>query len=107
MMRSAAKLSYQQAQGVFDAQSVAGSDNSPKDIPEREGLDDILGALWQAYQLMAQARDARAPLIIDKPERRIDMNEQGAITRIYIPPRLEAHRLIEMMIAAMSARQTT
>jgi ribonuclease R len=29
------------------------------------------------------------------------MNEQGAITRIYIPPRLEAHRLIEeMMIAA-------
>ena len=41
------------------------------------------------------------PLIIDKPERRIDMNEQGAITRIYIPPRLEAHRLIEeMMIAA-------
>ena len=57
---------------------------------------------------MAQARDARAPLIIDKPERRIDMNEQGAITRIYIPPRLEAHRLIEeMMIAAnVCAAQT-
>ena len=86
MIRSAAKLSYQQAQGIFDAQAVAGSDNSSKGTSERAGLEDILGALWQAYQLMAQARDARAPLIIDKPERRIDMNEQGAITRIYIPP---------------------
>ncbi len=98
LMRSAAKLSYQEAQGIFDAQPGAGS----------TGLDGILGALWQAYLLMAQARDARAPLIIDKPERRIDMNEQGAITRIYIPPRLEAHRLIEeMMIAAnVCAAQT-
>ena len=101
MMRSAAKLSYLQAQGIFDAQTVAGSENPSNGTSERAGLDDILGALWQAYQLMAQARDARAPLIIDKPERRIDMNEQGAISRIYIPPRLEAHRLIEeMMIAA-------
>ena len=98
LMRSVAKLSYQEAQGIFDVQPGAGS----------TGLDGILGALWQAYLLMAQARDARAPLIIDKPERRIDMNEQGAITRIYIPPRLEAHRLIEeMMIAAnVCAAQT-
>ena len=101
MMRSAAKLSYQQAQGIFDAQPAAGGTGAT-------GTDDILGALWQAYLLMAEARDARAPLIIDKPERRIDMNEQGAITRIYIPPRLEAHRLIEeMMIAAnVCAAQT-
>jgi len=98
LMRSAAKLSYQEAQGIFEAQPGAGSME----------LDRILGPLWQAYLLMAQARDARAPLIIDKPERRIDMNEQGAITRIYIPARLEAHRLIEeIMIAAnVCAAQT-
>ena len=101
MMRSAAKLSYQQAQGIFDAQPGSGGKGMT-------GTDDILDALWQAYLLMAEARDARAPLIIDKPERRIDLNEQGAITRIYIPPRLEAHRLIEeMMIAAnVCAAQT-
>ena len=100
MMRSAAKLSYQQAQGIFDAQLSLVRTILPKALLSARA-EDILGALWQAYQLMAQARDARAPLIIDKPERRIDMNEQGAITRIYIPPRLEAHRLIEeMMIAA-------
>lgn len=97
MMRSTAKLSYQQAQGIFDTNPAGVSGEAP----ERNGLENILGSLWQAYQLMAQAREARAPLIIDKPERRIEMNDKGAITRIYIPPRLEAHRLIEeMMIAA-------
>ena len=37
MMRSAAKLSYQQAQGIFDAQAVAGSAILPKALLSARG----------------------------------------------------------------------
>ena len=92
LMRSAAKLSYQQAQAAFDGAVEA--DFAALDKP-------VLQPLWQAYQLMAEAREARGPLNINRPERRIELNDNGQIARIYIPPRLEAHRLIEeMMVAA-------
>ena len=92
LMRSAAKLSYQQAQAAFDGAVEA--DFAALDKP-------VLQPLWQAYQLMAEAREARGPLNINRPERRIELNDDGQIARIYIPPRLEAHRLIEeMMVAA-------
>lgn len=92
LMRSIAKLSYQQAQKAFDGQCEEAF--AHLDAP-------VLAPLWQAYQLMAQAREARGPLVIDRPERRIELSDAGQIMRIYTPPRLEAHRLIEeMMVAA-------
>ena len=85
LMRSAARLTYRQAQAAFDG----------------KGDDKNLRALWNAYQAMAKARDARAPLALEMAERRIELDDTGAIARIYTPPRLEAHKLIEeMMIAA-------
>jgi ribonuclease R len=99
LMRSVAKLSYQQAQAAFDGAID----------PAFEALDArVLQPLWQAYQRMAQARDARGPLNINRPERRIELDDAGRIARIYSPPRLEAHRLIEeMMVAAnVCAAQT-
>ena len=92
LMRSAAKLSYAEAQKAFDGAVD----------PQFAALDaPILQPLWQAYQAMAAARDNRQPLRINRPERRIEMNDQGKIERIYIPPALEAHKLIEeMMVAA-------
>ena len=96
-MRSAAKLSYQEAQRVFDSTP----ESLPEDAPGKALAENVLHPLWDAYQAMAQARETRAPLIIDKPERRIEMDDKGRITRIYVPARLEAHKLIEeMMIAA-------
>jgi len=50
---------------------------------------------------MVEAREQRQPLRINRPERRIEMDDKGKITRIYIPPSLEAHKLIEeMMVTA-------
>ena len=50
---------------------------------------------------MVQARERRQPLRINRPERRIEMNDKGQVTRIYTPPSLEAHKLIEeMMVSA-------
>ncbi len=92
LMRSVAKLSYAEAQRAFDG-------DCPTEFKHLN--DDVLQPLWQAYQCMAQARERRQPLRLNRPERRIEMNETGQITRIYTPSVLEAHRLIEeMMVSA-------
>ena len=99
LMRSAAKLSYQQAQAAIDG--------NPDD---QTGplLDPILRPLWDAYAAMATARDHRGPLDLDLPERKILLDEKGMVRDIHIPERLEAHRLIEeMMIAANVAAAET
>lgn len=91
LMRSAARLSYRQAQTAFDGMPD----------PETEPVcETVLKPLWAAYQLMARARDRRAPLDLDVPERKIVM-EDGRIADVFLPPRLEAMRLIEeMMVSA-------
>ncbi len=105
MMRSAARLSYGQAQTAFDSFD-AGNEAATPDVAD--AILPILQDLWRAYQCMAEARDARAPLLINRPERRIELNEKGKITRIYTPPQLEANRLIEemMVTANVCAAQT-
>ena len=99
MFRSAAKLSYVQAQAAIDGQ-----------------LDDVTGPifatilrpLWTAYGAMARARDRRGPLDLDLPERKILLDDKGMVENVHIPPRLDAHRLIEeMMIGANVAAAET
>ncbi len=92
LMRSAAKLSYAQAQKAFDGEVEDAF----------VAMDEpVLQPLWRAYQTMAVARDAREPLRINRPERRVEMSEEGKISRIYFPAALEAHKLIEeMMVSA-------
>jgi ribonuclease R len=92
MMRSAAKLSYQQAQAAIDG--------APDD---KTGplLDPILKPLWNAYAILRAGRDRRQPLELDMPERKIQLKPDGTVDRVYVPERLDAHKLIEeMMIQA-------
>lgn len=99
LMRSAAKLSYQQAQAAIDG--------NPDD---KTGplLEPILRPLWHAYDAMSAARDKRGPLDLDLPERKILLDEKGMVRDIHVPERLDAHRLIEeMMIAANVAAAET
>ncbi|MEO1460591.1 MAG: RNB domain-containing ribonuclease, partial [Pseudomonadota bacterium] len=53
----------------------------------------------------AKARDARAPLALDLPERRIELSPEGQVTSVRFRDRLEAHRLIEefMILANVAA----
>ncbi|HTN62456.1 MAG TPA: RNB domain-containing ribonuclease, partial [Devosia sp.] len=99
LMRSAAKLSYQQAQAAIDSRP----DDETGPI-----LDTILRPLYAAYAAMSRARDQRGPLDLDLPERKIILDDKGMVKDIRIPERLDAHRLIEeMMIAAnVAAAQT-
>lgn len=99
LMRSAAKLSYQQAQAAIDGNP----DDKTGPI-----LEPILKPLWAAYAAMAKARDQRGPLDLDLPERKIVLDDKGLVRDIRIPDRLDAHRLIEeMMIAANVAAAET
>ncbi|MBB3964074.1 ribonuclease R [Rhizobium metallidurans] len=99
MMKSAAKLSYQQAQAAIDG--------NPDD---KTGplLEPILKPLWHAYEVMKRGRDRRQPLELDMPERKIQLKPDGTVDRVVVPPRLDAHKLIEeMMIQANVAAAET
>ena len=99
LMRSAAKLSYEQAQAAIDGQT-----------DERTGplLDSVLKPLWAAYAVMKKGRDARSPLAIESLERKISINPEGQIAVITPRVSLEAMRLIEeyMIQANVSAAES-
>ncbi|KLE35551.1 ribonuclease R [Aurantiacibacter luteus] len=57
--------------------------------------------LWAAWKLLGDARNARDPLDLDLPERRVVLDEKGRIAEIAVRERLDAHRVVEdFMIAA-------
>lgn len=97
LMRSHAKLSYEQAQAAIDGvENGGGTDDTTGPI-----MEAILYPLWTAYHTMLKGRMKRSPLAIDSPERRILMAPDGGIAAIVPRKSLEAHRLIEeMMIQA-------
>ena len=99
LMRSAAKLSYQQAQQAVDG--------APDDVSGTI-LDGVLKPLWAAYRALGRARDKRAPLELDLPERKLLFDDEGNIDRVVIPPRLDSHRLVEefMIQANVCAAET-
>ena len=86
LMRSAAKLSYQRAQAAIDGKP---------DDKTGPLLDTVLRPLWSAYAILKEGRDKRAPLDLDLPERKIVLDSRGLVSEVVIPPRLDAHRLIE------------
>jgi ribonuclease R len=99
LMRSAAKLTYAEAQSAFDGKPVgAATDLDPI----------ILGTLWEAYLAVARARAQRQPLELEIPERKVIIGKDGKIERIVTPKPLEANRLIEefMIQANVAAAET-
>ncbi|WP_428700518.1 ribonuclease R [Stappia sp.] len=99
MMRSAVKLSYQEAQGAIDGTS--------QEVPQAV-LEDILKPLWATYACLKRGRDAREPLDLDLPERKIRLKPDGTVEGVYTPERLDAHKLIEefMIQANVAAAET-
>jgi len=99
LMRSAASLTYEQAQGAIDGRL---------DETTTSLLDTVLRALWGAYASLMLARTERGPLELDLPERKILLDDKGRVRGVANPPRLDAHRLIEeFMIAANVAAAET
>lgn len=99
VMRSVAKLSYQQAQAAIDGR--------PDDKTETL-LTPVLHPLWAAYKVLLKGRNKREPLELDLPERKLILDAHGLIERVVTPDRLDAHKLIEefMIQANVAAAET-
>ena len=98
LMRSAAKLSYAQAQAAIDGRP----DDTTGPL-----LEPILKPLYAAYECVKLARDEREPLDLDLPERKILLKADGTVDRVIVPERLDAHKLIEefMILANVAAAE--
>lgn len=99
MMKSAASLTYSQVQRAQDGDEGAVS----PEIKEK-----VITPLYAAYAAAAAARDRRAPLAIDMPERKVKLSASGHIESIGLRERFESHRLIEefMILANVAAAET-
>lgn len=85
LMKSHARLTYAQAQEGFDG----------KPGEAAEPVIDILKDVFSAYKALRKARNDRAPLAIDLPERRVHVNKKGEVTNITVRERFDAHKLVE------------
>jgi len=99
MMRSHARLSYGEAQAAIEGR------------PDEQAaplLDHAIRPLFAAYRVLAKARDAREPLALDIPERKILLKPDGTVDRVVVPERLDSHKLIEefMILANVAAAET-
>jgi len=99
LMRSVAKLSYQQAQSAIGGR--------PDEDTEML-VEPVLAPLYAAYETAVRARAERQPLDLDLPERKILLKGDGTVDRVITPERLEAHRLIEefMILANVATAET-
>lgn len=99
LMRSAARLTYEQVQ--------AARDGDPDDLTGLL-LTPVLEPLYGAYGALLKARHKRGTLDLDLPERTIRLDEDGDVAGIGARARLDSHRLIEeFMIAANVAAAET
>ncbi len=99
LIRSAARLHYGQVQDAIDG----AADEAIEPL-----LPMAIEPLYAAYAAVKRARDDRAPLELDLPERKILLKPDATVDRVVTPPRLESHRLIEefMILANVAAAET-
>ena len=99
LMRSPASLNYEEVQAAVD-----GAPNE-RTLPL---LEPVLQPLYAAYAALVEARHARQPLELNLPERKIVLDDDGAVRSVNFTDRLDAHRLIEefMVLANVAAAET-
>ena len=92
LMRSAARLTYEQVQSAHDR-----NDDLSLPIP----------TLYAAFQTLLAARTARGTLDLDLPERKVVLDDAGKVASVAPRPRLDSHRLIEefMVLANVCAAE--
>src|SRR4029077_10978673 len=86
LMRSTARLTYEQAQAAVDGHG---------DERTAPSMDPVIKPLYAAFRALLNERQRRGTLDLDLPERQVVLDEQGKIQRIQPRMRLDSHRLIE------------
>ncbi len=95
LIRSAARLTYEQVQAAHDGAGL------PDGV-----APGLLDSLYGAWRALASARARRGTLDLDLPERRVVIAD-GRVSAIVPRARLDSHRLIEefMVLANVAAAQ--
>lgn len=95
LMRSAARLTYEQAQRIHEGQST--------DVIDKKVILDLYGA----YAALNRARQARGTLEVDMVDPYVVLDCDGSIQDFVIKDRLDSHRLIEefMVLANVAAAE--
>ncbi len=98
LMRSRASFHYGQVQSAMDGHGDAATDAL---------MEGVIRPLYAAYEALKLAREARQPLDLDLPERKIILSEEGQVTSVAFAERFNAHRLIEefMVLANVAAAE--
>ncbi len=99
LMRSAARLTYEQAQAAADGQP---------DERTATLIEPVIKPLYGAFRALLKERQNRGTLDLDLPERQVILDDQGNVVRILPRARLDSHRLIEefMILANVAAAET-
>jgi ribonuclease R len=99
LMRSRARLTYEQVQAAVDG---------APDATTTPLLDGVIRPLYGAHAALAKARRKRGTLDLDLPEAEVRLGPDGRPAAIIMRPRLDCHRLIEeFMIGANVAAAET
>ncbi|RVU06248.1 VacB/RNase II family 3'-5' exoribonuclease [Novosphingobium umbonatum] len=98
---SAGKMtSFRFTRAIVQIAEVIAYEEAQARIDEARAQPHLV-SLWGAWAALAKAREARDPLNLELPERRVMLDEKGRITSIALRERLDAHRVVEdFMIAA-------
>lgn len=98
LMKSAARLVYEQVQAAYDGR--------PDELTGPL-LDDVIKPLYGAYKTLLAAREKRGTLELDLPERKVIIAADGQVADISTRERLDSHRLIEefMILANVAAAE--
>ncbi len=98
LMRSRASLHYGQVQAAHEGRP---------DAVTEPLLAPIIEPLFAAWKAAWSAREARQPLDLDLPERRIEISDAGKVTSVAFRERFDAHKLIEefMILANVAAAE--
>ncbi|GBQ83827.1 ribonuclease R [Gluconacetobacter johannae DSM 13595] len=105
LMRSAARLTYEQAQAAGEGAADEGT--ADENQPETGLPDGLIATLFAAWRALSTARARRGTLDLDLPERVVRFDPQGQIASIDPRPRYDSHRLIEefMVLANVAAAE--
>ena len=95
LMKSVARLTYEQVQQAQDAHEPLGL------------APGQLDTLYAAFRVLLAARNARGTLDLDLPERKVLLGTDGHVDAVIPRPRLDSHRLIEefMVLANVAAAE--
>jgi ribonuclease R len=102
LMRSHANLAYEKAQAIADS---AEPSPGPAGHPLPQGERGCILNLWAAWGALTKARNARKPLDLDLPEKRVTLDDMGRISEIKLREALDAHKVVEdfMILANVAA----